>query len=160
MRGLGLVMAVLLLGVSSARAESLHIIINGKAVHLEVSGRNEDNWGAGFEYDFRPRGHWIPFATASGFKDSHSNMSYYAGGGAKHRFSLGSDSREFHIDAGIVGFLMTRKGFHDDRPFPGALPFVSLGTDRVAINAVYIPKMQPKMAALFFFQLSLKVADL
>ena len=60
-----------------------------------------------------------------------------------------------HLDAGVVAFVMTRKSYMDGRPFPGVLPVVALGTDRVALNITYIPKVDPKMVPIFFFQLKI-----
>jgi hypothetical protein len=48
---------------------------------------------------------------------------------------------------------MKRKGFKDGDLFPGILPAVSLGTPRVALNMTFIPKVDPKMVPLLFFQL-------
>src|SRR4030067_434999 len=98
---------------------------------------------------------WIPFVSAAGFKASNGTPSYYAGGGPMRRFSSGEGKNSLHLDAGVVAFLMTRKGFMDGKPFPGFLPVVSLGTDRVAPNVTYIPRVDPKMVPVLFFQLKI-----
>ena len=98
---------------------------------------------------------WVPFVTASDFKDSNENMSYYAGGGTARRFYLGDGKGGLHLDAGLVAFLMVRKDFHNGNVFPGVLPVVSFGTDRVALNVTYIPKVDPKMVPIVFFQLKI-----
>ena len=142
-----------------AQADQWSLLLNGKAVHLEKSAGihyNEENWGAGVQYDFNMTdSKWIPFVSASGFKDSNGNPSYYAGGGTMRRFSSGEGKNSLHLDAGVVAFLMTRKGFMDGKPFPGFLPVVSLGTDRVALNVTYIPRVDPKMVPILFFQLKI-----
>jgi Antimicrobial peptide resistance and lipid A acylation protein PagP len=142
-----------------AQADQWSLLLNGKAVHLEKRPGvqyNEENWGIGVQYDFKmTESKWIPFLTASGFKDSHENPSYYAGGGALRRFSFGEEKTSVHLDAGVVAFLMTRKDYNDDKPFPGLLPVVSFGTDRVALNITYIPKVDPKMVPILFFQLKI-----
>jgi hypothetical protein len=139
------------------RAGQLSLLINGKAVHLEEkrgTDYNEENWGAGLQYDFNmTEGKWVPFVSASGFKDSNENPSYYAGGGTMRRFSFGEKEGAFHVDAGLVAFLMVRKDYKDGNPFPGVLPVVSVGTDRLALNVTYIPKVDPKMVPIVFFQL-------
>jgi len=141
-------------------ADQLHGIINGKAYHFDRSRNfNEKNWGFGFEYNFEQSGNWIPFLTGSTFKDSNDQTSNYLGGGAKHRFMLGSGENGLHLDAGVVAFLMTRKDYNGDRPFFGALPFISVGNEYVAVNATYIPKISPKHASLLYFQLMIKLAE-
>ena len=140
-------------------ADEFSLLLNGKAIHLERKPGvhyNENNWGLGFEYDMAPvRETWVPFVMASGFKDSNNNMSYYAGGGFLHRTQFKWGETPMHFDAGAVAFLMTRQGFKNDRPFPGILPALSLGTPRVAVNMTYIPKVDPKMVPILFFQLKI-----
>lgn len=140
-------------------ADDLHLVINGKSIHLAGQGYNENNWGLGFEYDFEPEGKWIPLITGSSFKDSNKQVSNYLGGGTKRRFLFGSDPDGMHVDVGVVGFLMTRKDFKNGNPFFGALPFISVGNTRVAVNATYIPKVTPKSVPLLYFQLMIKMAE-
>ncbi len=141
-------------------ADQLYGIINGKAYHFDrVRNYNEKNWGYGFEYNFEQRGRWIPLLTGSSFKDSKNQTSNYLGGGAKKRFMLGSGDTGLHIDLGIVGFVMTRKDYRSDRPFVGALPFISVGNEYIAVNATYIPRISPKYARLLYFQLMIKIAE-
>jgi len=141
------------------QADQWSLLVNGKAIHLENppgTHYNEKNWGAGAQYDFAmTESKWIPFISVSGFIDSNKNPSYYAGGGTMRRFAYGEEKNSFHLDAGVVAFLMVRKGYLDGRPFPGVLPVVSLGTDRVALNITYIPKVEPKMVPILFFQLKI-----
>lgn len=141
------------------QADQWSLLLNGKAWHLDKPAGthyNEQNWGAGVQYDFNMTdSKWIPFVSAAGFKDSNRNPSYYAGGGTMRRFSFGEEKNALHLDAGVVAFLMTRKDFMDGKPFPGVLPVVAFGTDRVAVNITYIPKVDPKMVPIFFFQLKI-----
>jgi len=142
-----------------AHANQVSLLLNGKAVHLDKStgvDYNEENWGAGIQYEFNiTERKWVPFVTASGFKDSNENPSYYAGGGTARRFFFGDEKDGLHLDAGVVGFLMVRKDFKDGDAFPGVLPVLSFGTDRIAVNMTYIPKMDPKMVPIIFFQLKI-----
>lgn len=139
-------------------ADSLHLIINGKALHENKKNYNEGNWGLGFEYDFAEDKKWIYFINGGFFKDSLSNTSNYLGGGSKRRFLLGSDKDGWHVDAGLTAFLMTRKGYKKEQPFFGALPFVSIGTSTFAINATFIPAVSPKFEPLWFFQASFQLS--
>lgn len=90
---------------------------------------------------------------ASGFIDSNKNPSYYAGGGAMRRFQYNA----VHFDLGAIGFLMTRKGYKNDHPFIGVLPAFSVGTEKISLNMTYIPKVEPKAVALWFFQIKIRL---
>ncbi len=159
-----LAMMAAIFAATPAQAGSLYAIANGIADHLDAAPNgaklNEQNWGAGFQYDFEPwHEHWIPFITATGFQDSNFNPSFYAGGGIMRRFMLSEELDKLHLDAGLVAFLMTRKDFRNNRPFFVALPALTFGTDHLAINATYIPKVHPKMVALFYYQLKIKLLE-
>ncbi len=105
----------------AAAADETSLLVNGKALHINTpAGKNlnEKNWGLGLQYDWDlADSKWRPFATASGFIDSNRHPSYYAGGGALRRFQFDG----MHADVGAIGFLMTRKGYKNDNPFPGVL---------------------------------------
>ena len=149
------------LATSPVSADQWSLLLNGKAIHLEKpagTDYNERNWGAGVEYEFKlTDSNWRPFLTASGFKDSNKNPSYYAGGGFLYRFAFGTDKDSLHLDAGLVAFAMTRKGYKNGNPFLGVLPVISFGTDRVALNVTYIPKVDPKLIPLLFLQLKVGI---
>lgn len=142
----------------TAVAGEMSLVVNGKAVHINVpagTNLNEKNWGLGLQYDWDiVNKKWVPFAMVSGFSDSNKNPSYYAGGGALRRFQFDGT----HVDMGAIGFVMTRKDFRDDKPFLGVLPAFSVGTDRVSVNMTYIPKVHPKAVALWFFQLKINLS--
>jgi len=143
----------------TAGADQLSLLVNGKAIHFNSANKNfnEKNWGAGLQYDLAPiNENWIPFVTVSGFKDSNRNPSYYAGGGIMRRYQFD----HLHVEAGVVGFVMTRKDFRDDKPFIGVLPAFSLGTKNVSVNMTFVPKVDPKAVPLVFFQLKIKLTDL
>ena len=146
---------------ASAQAGDFSLLVNGKAIHFNPPPNrnyNERNWGAGVQYDFDAIGqnkNWIPFATVSGFKDSFKHPSYYAGGGIARRFIPLSSYDTLHVDAGVVAFFMTREDYRHNHPFFGMLPVLSVGTQRIAINMTYVPKVQPKMVSLLFIQLKI-----
>ena len=153
----GLILVPMLVAWPSVHAGELSLLINGKAFHYNVpagADYNEENWGAGLHYEFGDtKADWVRFAHASEFKDSNYNVSYYFGGGVLRRFALSGEDTKFHLDVGVIGFLMHRDQFRNGDLFPGALPFVSLGTERFALNVTYVPKVDPKMSPLFFLQL-------
>ena len=141
-------------------AEGFSIVLNGASVHVNPSPSqnfNEENWGLGFQYDFAAiNKRWIPFISASGFQDSLDNTSYYAGGGVMRRF-IKSDN--LNIDAGLIGFMMTREDYKDNDPFPGILPVFSIGNEKIALNITYIPKVHPKIVPVWFFQLKVPLSN-
>jgi len=141
----------------AAVADEMSLLVNGKAIHINTpAGRNlnENNWGLGLQYDWDlADSKWRPFATVSGFNDSNHNPSYYAGGGTLRRFQFDG----MHVDLGAIGFLMTRKDFKNERPFPGVLPVLSVGTKNVALNVTYVPRVEPKGVPLLFFQIKMNL---
>lgn len=157
-------LCVLFTGNSKAAPDNLSLLVNGKSIHMNKTANasyNETNWGFGLQYEFAKSGPgWVPFATVSGFKDSNSQASYYAGGGYMRRVILLRKFNQLHVDAGLVGFVMSRQDFQNGEPFVGALPALSLGTRDVSVNVTYIPKVHPKITELVFFQLKLSTRSL
>lgn len=158
-----LLVSILVTMASPLVAGELSLLINGKAIHLgdaKSDNLNENNWGAGLQYDYEIiNNKWVPFSTVSAFKDSNRESSFYVGGGIMRRYMLGSDAESsLHFDAGLVGFLMTRKDYRDREPFLGILPAFSVGNKNVAVNITYIPKVDPKLVPLWFFQLKVSTS--
>jgi hypothetical protein len=163
---ISVVAAVVALGttVSIQAQGDWDVVVNGRAVHVGAKKPwNEQNWGLGFEREFDSSGRWVKVALANGFKDSLEHPSYMAGGGIKRRFLFSDD---LYVDVGVVGFFMTRKDVDHNRPFPGALPAVTFGSKRVAVNVTYMPDIvvdrvtnvklrDPDMDGVFFIQLKL-----
>ena len=71
------------------------------------------------------------------------------------RFTVGTRYNGLNFDVGVVAFFMTRKDRNNGRPFFGMLPAFSVGTDKVALNISYAPKVAPKLIPLWFIQLKL-----
>jgi hypothetical protein len=169
--GIALPTAAALLIATSAHAQPRDdgvwdVVLNGRAVHVGAKKSwNEENWGLGVEREFgASSSRWVKVALANGFKDSLNEPSYMAGGGLKRRFRVFSDG--LYIDVGVVGFVMTREDVDNNRPFPGALPAVTFGSSRVAVNLTYMPEVvvdrvthanlrDPDMRGVFFIQLKL-----
>jgi len=157
-----LVLLILLLFTyDSANAKGFSLILNGKSFHKEQPKKikyNEKNWGLGIQYDYALyNNRWVPYLTTSAFKDSFKRNSFYAGGGMMRRFSLAKLHEGLLFDAGLVGFIMTRKDLNNRKPFLGVLPAFSIGTEKIAINISYIPKVAPKLVPLWFVQLKLSL---
>ena len=138
---------------TTATAGDLNLIANGKAYHFDRDiPRNENNWGFGMQYSFESDTRNSSFVTVSSFKDSYDNTSNYIGSGIQRRYFLNKLAIKSHLDIGVMGFAMTRKNYRDGTPFLGAIPFVSVGNDKFAVNMTYIPKMSFNESALVFFQ--------
>jgi len=169
MRTLKLVWLGILFGAAATASaeDDWSLILNGKAIHVNSSRDwNEENWGLGLEREFDGQSRWVKVALVNGFKDSQDEMSYMAGGGLKRRFRLASVSDELFVDVGVIGFVMTRQDVNDNRPFPGLLPALTVGTSRMALNLTYlsqsmmdsatrVTRVDPTVSGLVFLQLKL-----
>lgn len=118
----------------------LSAVINGKSFHLNATEDwNENNLGLGIEYQFATESRWKTIVMANGFRDSSDQASFMVGAGL-HRNLITTDRFQgFYVDAGINAFIMTRKDIDDNRPFPGALPSLTVGTRHMGINLSYLP---------------------
>ena len=121
-------------------AGDLSAVINGRSVHVGATEDfNEDNLGLGLEYQFSTQSRWKKKIMANGFRDSNEEMSYMAGAGL-HRTLFATDRwNGLYLDAGIDAFVMTRQDVNENRPFPGAVPSVSVGNRHMGINLTYLP---------------------
>ncbi|MDH3266117.1 MAG: hypothetical protein OEM25_04040, partial [Gammaproteobacteria bacterium] len=89
---------------------------------------------------FATQSRWKKVVMVNGFRDSNEEMSYMAGAGI-HRTLFSTDRLNgFYLDAGINAFLMTRKDVNDNKPFPGALPSLTVGNRYAGLNLTYLPK--------------------
>jgi hypothetical protein len=141
------------------------IIVNGHSVHLNAERHwNEENWGLGVEREFNSEGRWVGVALANGFRDSQDHPSYMAGGGLKRRFRVFDNA--WYVDVGVVGFVMTRQDVKHNEPFPGALPALTIGSKRIAVNVTYTSDnlmdratnaklLDPAMTGVLFIQVRL-----
>ena len=133
---------LLVLPLSPALAGDLSTVFNGKSYHVGATQDwNEDNYGLGLEYTFKRESRWKPRVMVNGFRDSNEDMSYMVGGGL-HRILYATDRLNgFYFDAGIDAFVMTRTDVNDNKPFPGALPSLTVGNRYVGVNLTYMPKV-------------------
>ena len=149
-----------LLITESALADKLYLAFNGISYHLDRSKKyNETNLGPGLEYDFDGMGDWVPFVAGGTFRDSNNQDSNYLAGGGKYRIPLSPDWGGLYVDLGLAGVVMTRKSYKDNKPFPVAGPFISVGNEYMALNAAFIPEFLPKSTSLFYFQLMVRVFE-
>ena len=136
-----LLMALVTVAFSAAHGGEVSAVINGKSFHLGADKDwNENNLGLGIEYEFASESRWRKRLMANGFQDSNEEMSYMVGGGLHRNLYQTERLNGFYIDAGLNAFLMTRKDVNGNRPFPGLLPSVTMGNERVGINLTYLPE--------------------
>ncbi len=141
-------------------ADKLYFAFNGISYHFDRSKKyNETNLGPGLEYDFDQVGGWVPFIAGGTFRDSNNQDSNYLAGGGKYRIPLSPDWGRLYVDFGLTGVLMTRYDYKDNKPFPVAGPFISVGNDYVALNAAFIPEFLPKSTSLLYFQVMVTVFE-
>jgi hypothetical protein len=157
---------------TSALAGNFSAVINGRSIHVDATENwNEDNVGLGLEYQFATESRWKRQLMVNGFRDSNDEMSYMAGAGL-HRTLFATDRLNgFYVDAGVNAFLMTRKDVNDNRPFPGAVPSLSVGNRYVGLNLTYLPvkaverlldvrMMDDTVSGLFFLQFKVDISRL
>lgn len=157
---------------SSALAGNFSAVLNGRSIHVDATENwNEDNVGLGLEYQFATESRWKKQVMVNGFRDSNEDMSYMAGAGL-HRTLFASDRLDgFYIDAGINAFVMTRRDVNDNRPFPGAVPSLSVGNRYMGINLTYLPvkavermmdvrMMDDTVSGIFFLQFKVDISRL
>ena len=132
----------LLLSAPAAFGGELSAVLNGRSVHLNATEDwNENNFGFGVEYQFATATRWKTVLMANGFRDSSDEASFMAGGGL-HRNLYASDVLQgLYIDAGLSAFFMSRRDIDGGRPFPGALPSLTLGNRFVGFNIAYLPRV-------------------
>ena len=157
---------------SPAFAGKFSAVVNGKSYHLNSSYQwNENNYGFGVEHEFTQKSAWRKIAMANGFRDSTNNMSYMAGAGLHRRIYETDELAGFYIYAGLNAFVMTREDVNGNKPFPGILPSVSIGNDKVGLNLTYLPKkavekttgsgmVDPTLSGILFLQFKVSMDQL
>jgi len=163
---------ILTVAATPAIADKLHLVINGKAFHVDSDyDWNENNYGIGVEYEFNSRSRWIKTAIANGYRDSQDNISYMAGVGLHRRLFVTERFADLYVDTGINAFMMMRRDIDDNRPFPGLLPSLTLGNRYGGINLSYVPKqvvhnfananiVDPNIDGVIFLQVKFRLDEL
>ena len=94
----------------------------------------------GLKYEFASSSRWKWKIMANGFVDSVDNMSYMAGGGLHRNLFSSHRFNGLYVDVGLNAFMMSRKNVDNGRPFPGALPSMTVGNRHMGLNLTYLPK--------------------
>jgi hypothetical protein len=157
---------------SPAIAGKYSAVVNGKSYHFNSTYQwNENNYGFGVEHEFTQKSAWKRVAMVNGFRDSTENMSYMAGAGLHRRVFETDKLAGFYIYAGINAFVMTRDDVSGGRPFPGLLPSISIGNDKMGLNLTYMPKqaveatvnanmVDPTLSGILFLQFKVSMDQL
>jgi hypothetical protein len=77
----------------------------------------------------------------------------------------------FYVYAGLNAFVMTRDDVENSKPFPGVLPSVSIGNDKVGFNLTYLPRqavesatqseiVDPTISGILFIQFKVSLDQL
>jgi len=123
------------------------------------------------EHEFTQTSAWKTIAMANGFRDSTNNISYMAGAGLHRRLYETHKLAGFNVYAGLNAFLMTRDDVNGSKPFPGILPSISIGNDKVGFNLTYMPKkaveeatdsmmIDPTLSGILFLQFKVSMDQL
>ena len=124
----------------TAQAGEFSVVVNGKSIHHGSELQwNEANYGFGLEYEYPGNSRWKKRVMVNSFLDSNKEVSHMAGGGLYRRLYRTDRLDGLYLDVGLNAFLMTRKDVNDGRPFPGALPSLSIGNRYVGFNLTWLP---------------------
>lgn len=135
------ILVLVLMSAEPAHSGEMSAVINGKSFHLNATEDwNENNLGFGVEYQFATESRWKTIIMANGFRDSSDKPTFMAGAGLHRNLFTSERLQGFYVDAGINAFVMTRDDVNDNRPFPGALPSLTVGTRHMGFNLSYLPR--------------------
>ena len=167
-----LLATLVVLPTSPVFAGTFSAVVNGKSYHFNSTyDWNENNIGLGIEHEFDSTSAWRTTVMANGFRDSTDTMSYMAGGGLHRRLFETDRLSGFYVSAGLSAFMMTREDVNDSKPFPGILPSVSIGNDKVGFNLTYLPRaavesttsstiVDPTISGILFIQFKVSLDQL
>jgi len=114
--------------------------------------------GAGLQYEFdRDPGSWVNFITASQLIDANQDDAYMAGGGIAKRFLFNGGNIPLHVDMGFIACAMQRSDHNNGDTILAAIPTLSLGLRRFAVNISYVRNPQYDVGNVWVLQL--KVAQ-
>jgi palmitoyl transferase len=129
-----------------AREGDVALYASGLAYHRRdrygpdvIRSLNENAWGGGLGRSLSmPHGGVASLAFTT-FQDSLGEWEYNLGYIREWRSTPAP--RRVVFGVGLAAFLISRPDFFDGRPFPAALPVVSIGRDDVALLGTYVPRI-------------------
>lgn len=169
---LALLVILFALQISPAMAGKSSAVLSGKSYHFNSTyDWNENNFGLGLEHEFESDSAWRITVMANGFRDSTDSMTYMAGAGLHRRLFETDRMSGFYIYAGLNAFIMTRDDVEGSKPFPGILPSVSIGNEKIGFNLTYLPRqaveattqseiVDPTISGVLFVQFKISLDQL
>lgn len=169
---LALLVILFALQISPAMAGKSSAVLSGKSYHFNSTyDWNENNFGLGLEHEFESDSAWRITVMANGFRDSTDSMTYMAGAGLHRRLFETDRMSGFYIYAGLNVFIMTRDDVEGSKPFPGILPSVSIGNEKIGFNLTYLPRqaveattqseiVDPTISGILFVQFKISLDHL
>lgn len=169
---LALLVILFALQISPAMAGKSSAVLSGKSYHFNSTyDWNENNFGLGLEHEFESDSAWRITVMANGFRDSTDSMTYMAGAGLHRRLFETDRMSGFYIYAGLNVFIMTRDDVEGSKPFPGILPSVSIGNEKIGFNLTYLPRqaveattqseiVDPTISGVLFVQFKISLDQL
>ncbi len=134
------------LPTSAALAGKFSAVVNGKSYHFNSTyDWNENNFGLGIEHEFDSKSAWRVMVMANAFRDSTDNMSYMAGAGLHRRLYETERLAGFYVQVGLNAFIMARDDVDNSKPFPGILPSMNIGNEKIGFNLTYLPRKAVEM---------------
>lgn len=132
------------------------LVLSGYAWHNrnyyskeKIRTYNETAWGGGVGRGFYDEDHdWHGYFGLA-FLDSHKNLEPTLGYAFLKVWEIGKTP--FELGLGFSALITARPDINKGRPFPGALPLISLGTKTVTVYATYIPGSSGVGNVLFVF---------
>jgi palmitoyl transferase len=97
---------------------------------------NEGGWGGGLGKTLTDARDNQRMLYAMAIRDSHYKPQYMAGYAWMARWNMGGDVK---LGLGYTAMLIARSDYSDYTPMPVILPLVSVGTDRAALYATFVP---------------------
>ncbi|MDH5231962.1 MAG: hypothetical protein OEY38_18015 [Gammaproteobacteria bacterium] len=114
---------------------------------------NERNKGFGLQLEkqnhAKIRNYYVGY-----YLDSNAEDAYYFGSGRAHRFK---PFNLINIDTGALFIGLSRKRVKNGLPFPAVLPYISMGWNRLALNASFIPGVGDITVPTLFFQAKIQI---
>lgn len=154
MRALRITALCLLCAPGLAAGDQLSLVVNGLSFHYpRHESFNERNYGYGVQYDKVLAHKQTLLAGAGVFQDSYSTQAHYVGLGWTARTL---NLEQLHVDAGAVLLVAASSAYREyygQQVIAVPLPFVTVGNDRVGLNAMYAPKLGNAYASVVTLQL-------
>ena len=110
--------------------------------HKRRARLNEKAWGGGFGKTQRNASGNDESLFAAAIMDSNRNLQFSAGYAHQWIFPLASTGVEAGV--GVSAMMIRREDWFDGFPFPAVLPVFSLGTKKIKLASIYVPRVSTR----------------